>query len=411
MAIAPAAIIGYVGSEAAEEYVLERLVWPQRFNRNLSVRAALQQSLLMTIGGPIHKASLKALDVLRTNGLYRGACRGHMLGTVFFKDFHITHFRRSNQKQRNIPEPSRNGFWIRILQQIDVDKHVRLELPKMDLESSEARNDFFRSTQAVRHLKLDVVSAGKKPTPGIVCVNEGRSDLVVVANVILSEFASLLTFLIAAIMLRDWLLSIYMLLPLAIKLLFMVFSVRREGLMTQKRLEMVAKKEDSSLSKSEAFEVVDREHEFMIVEGPQPVVVQFFRHYGHPIRENPSHLIGDRLREVAAISLIVCLFLYFPVGLVMTQWLNEEVQYVWLGYQLYAVIAMHVVRVLGWQEVGSTADRISKLLSDKKTVWLQSSEGCTVSANLTVYRVASTAEGKLKIKEVIDQCEERLENI
>ncbi|RSL43426.1 hypothetical protein CEP51_016363 [Fusarium floridanum] len=136
-----------------------------------------------------------------------------------------------------------------------------------------------------------------------------------------------------------------MLLPLLLKLLLVVFSVRRVKLMTEKDLRRVAQNESTDITVMEAFEVADPVHKFMIIEGPQPVVVQFFRHYGHPIRDQNSLWVGDRVREVTCMTIICCLFLYFPVGLFISQWSNEDAQYLWLGYQLYAVVAMHFVRL------------------------------------------------------------------
>ena len=44
------------------------------------------------------------------------------------------------------------------------------------------------------------------------------------------------------------------------------------------------------MTMTEAFEVADPNHKFMVIEGPEPVVVQFFRHYGHPMYI-PHHLL------------------------------------------------------------------------------------------------------------------------
>jgi hypothetical protein len=179
--------------------------------------------------------------------------------------------------------------------------------------------------------------------------------------------------------------------------------------MTQRSLEKVAEKENTDVSKSEAFEVADPNHKFMVIEGPQPVIVQFFRHYGHPVRDENSLWIGDRVREVVCIMIICCLFLYFPAGLLMAQWSNEDAQYLWLAYQLYAVIAMHAVRVLGWQDVGRTEKRIARYLSNGKTVWLRTRNGCAVSASLVLHAVSKTADGKDKVQEIIEKCKELLE--
>lgn len=408
-AVALAVIIGHVGSEASEEYVLERLLWPQRFHKTLDIRSFFQQSLFMTIGGPVHKAILEALDVLRRNGLYLGQCRGHMLGTVFFPDTRIIHFRRSKSEQKNVPEPSRNGFWIHVMHNVDAEKHIKLELPRSDAESVEPKNDFYRSIQPVYHLKLEIVPTQRKASPGIFCIDETTTDFIVIINVILSETISIVTFLVAAAVLKHWVLSLYMLVPLVLRTLFIIFSVRREGLMSQKRLERVSANEASSLTRNEIFEIRDSDNRFMVVEGLQPVVTQFFRHYGHPIRERQSHWGGDRLNEVVSLALIFCLLAYFPFGLVMVQWLDESAQCLLLVYQLYASIAMHITRIMGWQGAAGTEECIAKHLSEKRIVWLRGSGGCAVSASLTTHKIMSSVEGKAKVENLVrsvGECEQ-----
>ncbi|TFA98891.1 hypothetical protein CCMA1212_009359 [Trichoderma ghanense] len=401
------AVIGYIGSEVAEENLLERLLWPQRFNNDTTISIVLQQCLLMTAGGPLHKAALKTLETLRQQGLFAGACRGHMLGSVFFPEYKIMHFQRCKEARRLIPEKSRNSFWIRVLHSVSAERHVSFKIPRQDAESNQV-SDAYRSLQPVYHLKLAVVGNNKKPGPNEVCVSEDGTSLTVVMSCVLSELTSLLASLVAGLKLKDLVFTLYLLVPLLLKLLLIAFSVRRVNVMTETELQKVAEKEDTDLSEAEAFEVADPIHKFMVIEGPQPVVVQFFRHYGHPVRDRNSLWIGDRVREVACIALICCLFLFFPVGLVIAQWSDEDAQYLWLSYQLYAVIAMHIVRVCGWQDVGRIEKRIARLMSEGKAVWLKTGNGCTVSATLVLHGVSKTAEGKEKVQEIIDQCNQRL---
>ena len=60
--------------------------------------------------------------------------------------------------------------------------------------------------------------------------------------------------------------------------------------MLKQYLQKVAGNEKTDMTMTEAFEVADRNHKFMVIEGPQPVVVQFFRDYGHPMYI-PHHLL------------------------------------------------------------------------------------------------------------------------
>ncbi|KAL9024227.1 MAG: hypothetical protein Q9196_006670 [Gyalolechia fulgens] len=405
-AVALTAVIGYIGAEVAEESLLERLLWPQRFNNDMDLWIVLQQSLLGTVGGPLHKAALKTLDNLRAKGVYTGPCRGHMLGTIFFSELKIMHFQRCKQERMLIPEKSRNGFWIRVLQNVDTDKHVAFKIPRQDAESNQPSNAH-RSLQPVYHLKLGIPAEAQEPSPKDICVNEDSVSWVVMINAVLSELVSGLASLVAGLKLKSLLFCFYLLLPLLLKLFLIVFAVRRGGLMSKQDLQRVAENENTSLSTTEAFEVADPNHKFMVIEGPQPVIVQFFRHYGHPIRDRNSLWGGDRVREVASITFILCLFLYFPTGLLIAQWSDEKIQYLWLAYQLYAILAMHIVRILGWQDLGRTEKRIAKLLSNGTTIWLRTKSGCAVSASLVLYAVNKNVDGKLKVQELINQCKDQ----
>ena len=77
---------------------------------------------------------------------------------------------------------------------------------------------------------------------------------------------------------------------------------------------------------------------FMIIKGPESIVRQFFRHYGHPIR--------SVARESIQIFAALILNFLFPLGMVCLWWMPAGVQTVWLGYQLYVAFAMHAYRYL-----------------------------------------------------------------
>lgn len=406
-AVALTAMVGYIGAEVAEECLLERLLWPQRFNNDLDFWVSLQQSFLGTHGGPLHKAALKTLENLRAKGLYAGPCRGYMLGTVFFSELKIVHFQRCNQERMHLPEKSRNGFWIQVLRNVDADKHVTFRLPKQDAESNQP-NKAYQSLQPVYHLKLGLPSNDQEPDTKDIFVNEDSISLAVIINTVLSELISVLTSLIFGLKLKYLLFCFYALISLLLKLLLIGFSVRRGGLMSKQDLQKVADNEKTDMTMTEAFEVADPNHKFMVIEGPQPVIVQFFRHYGHPIRDGNSLWAGDRVRDVACMVFVCCSFLYFPVGLLIAQWSAENTQCLWLGYQLCAIVAMHINRVLGWQDLGRTEKRMAKLLSNGKTFWLRTKSGCAVSASLALYAVAKNSDGRLKVQELIDQCKIRL---
>jgi hypothetical protein len=65
-------VIGYLGSEVAEQTLFERLLWPQRFYNDFNFFMFLKPMFLMPIGDPLHAAALETLDNFRGHGLYLG---------------------------------------------------------------------------------------------------------------------------------------------------------------------------------------------------------------------------------------------------------------------------------------------------------------------------------------------------
>ena len=118
--------------------------------------------------------------------------------------------------------------------------------------------------------------------------------------------------------------------PLFLKLVSTLFAIYREGLSSMPPLP-----HEQDIEKS--FEIHHPQHGTFVIEGKESVVLQFFRHYGHPIR--------SRVREVAQFIIVVCFGLNFSVGLVASiVWMPLSMQYMWLGYQLYATLAMYIYR-------------------------------------------------------------------
>jgi hypothetical protein len=196
---------------------------------------------------------------------------------------------------------------------------------------------------------------------------------------------------VSGVLFTCWWMVAYMCVPLLLKLIAAVLHIRREGL---KQRTLLA--EQGALDIVDIFEVLDPNH-FALIHGPAPVVQQFFRHYGHPIRNGR----GDRLREVMAIACIYAFVLYFPAGLVTTLWISEKIQYLWLGYQLYSVLAMHVMRILGWQGCGRTEERVANLLCAGKEVWLESRGGASIVASYTKTDYSSFRDYKSEVQGIL----------
>ncbi|KUJ06308.1 uncharacterized protein LY89DRAFT_692557 [Mollisia scopiformis] len=383
-------VIGYLGSEVAEKVLFERLMWPQRYYNDLTFSIFLKQGFLMTMGGPLHAAALATLDVFRDSGLYKGTRRGHMLGTAFLPSTNVTNFLRTDSDSRGIAKQSRNGFWVQVLKNIK-DVPVKEHVPRIDRQPT---NDLMhvRTRQPVHHLRFRLVSDIEPPGEHVICISEERTTLNVVLGIFLSELSAVISAVVAGARMRDWWLVPYLCIPLILKLLSVLVNVRRSGLESYLELQR-----SGSLSDSVVIEVQNPNHGFAVLEGPEPVIRQFFRHYGHPKRDT----CGDRVREVFSILLIYLFVLIFPVGLVANLWMSTEVQYLWLAYQLYAILAMHIVRIFGWEGCGRTEERVAGHLRDKMEVWLYSTGGCTVGVNLRTTYVDQIKAGETMVQEIV----------
>jgi hypothetical protein len=396
-------VLGYVGSEVVEDAIFERLLWPQRLYNALTISDVLKLTFLMPMGGPLHAGALKALDSFRDNGLNAGRCRGNMLGTVFFPDIGVTNCRRTRSRRCDEREPSRNGFWVEVLRNVnDVGEMPRSADGHVELQKAERLP--YRAMQLVRHLTLSPVPSGKRDTKSVAYVQEYSVTWRAFVGAFCSELTAIAVAVTAGAVrpVRCWWLIPYLCVPLVLKILAIFVSVRRQPLAAKSELER-----DESLYATEIFEIDDLRHGFSVIEGPAPVIQQFFRHYGHPIRNSHSIGLADRTREVLCITLIYVFVLYFPAGLIALLWMDTNVQYLWLGYQVYTVLAMHIVRLLGWVGCGRTEHHVARLLMDEKEVRLRGPGGCMVAATLETIAVRSVREGKEMVGMIIKAQRER----
>ncbi|KUI63682.1 hypothetical protein VM1G_10454 [Cytospora mali] len=407
LAGAMGAVLGYLGSEAAETIIFERLLWPERFyNGGTDISTLLKQALFLTMGGPIHGAALKTLDRMGRHGLYHGSRRGDFLGTAFYADTGVeccfSGWRRDGKTEED--KEARNAFWVEVVRRVN---HKRLGhdeyFPKFDAEDLEkgGRATQFRALQAVHHLMLRPVGRqeeeGQKDTAAPTSQSTGPTDIVqessktwaTVLGILCSELVAITTAIVAIVVAGPrggWWIAIYFFVPLILKLLACVSSVHREPL---ESLSGLAQR--GPLDQVQSCRILDKHDRsfFLVITGYPAVVTQFFRHYGHPLR----HTGHDRRREMLSIFIIYAFVLYFPVGLAANLWMDETLQYLWLAYQLYTVFAMHVVRLMVWQGCGMTQERVAGSLVDggRRAVWLRSWPGTTVEASLWTTYVPSVA--------------------
>lgn len=373
-------IIGYLGAEVAEATIFERLLWPQRFYNDFNLTICIKLALLMPMGGPLHRAALQTLDAFNENGLYLGSRRGDMLGTAFYSQLPFKYFARSIVNEEDMAKEVRNGFWVEVLR--SVPKKTKSDPPGVE-----------RAVQPVHRLKLQAAVANDKI--GVI-ISEDAVSWRSFAGICSSELSAVAISIAIGVDRRSIWLACYLCVPLLLKFLAVCVSVHRDPIQT----DTVIPQHDTppSSPQTEIFQIEERPGVgYSIIEGPDPVVQQFFRHFGHPKRK----LKWDRFREVASIIIVYAFVLYFPAGLVSLLWMDPTTQYYWLGYQIYTIIAMHVARLLGFMGCGRTEERIAKLLNRERRVILQSKDGSAVSATLHTEEATSVQDARDRVKNII----------
>lgn len=488
------AIVGYLGAEVAQDSTFDRLLWPSRFHNYLDAGSFTKLALLMPMSGPLHRAALSTLDGFRDQGLYKGFLRGDMLGTAFYQRTaptgdgkYVVHSaaRTGSSKKmagENDGEEIRNCFWLEVIRQVEERRkrppEARKSLCAGGEEETAAPLQKRRAARPVYFLSLKVVSrrtgtttAGGKEKVAIE-VSESRVTAWTILGILASELSTVLVAIATGLWCRFgdktgesslpdvWLVGFFCI-PLVLKLVAALFTVRREDLLLAKpdmsssiknsNDETPIKQQTSTGEENKPGEggkesrddksshiatttanspqhpfstttqQVDNNNKpekrkdiieirypslgFILIGTTPPItsrILQFFHHYGHPVRS--SYM--DRIREAVSIMIVYAFVFYFPVGLFLLSWGNEPSQYLWLGQQLYCIFAMHIVRLAGWQGAGRTEELVAKHLLAGRAVYLIGDkrgeiDGCCIEAKLDVKEVPSVGEGRAMVARIV----------
>ncbi|KAL1639153.1 hypothetical protein SLS58_008240 [Diplodia intermedia] len=369
-------LIGYVGAEAATVHLFERLLWPQRFWNRLTFRNAVLTALFMPMGGPLHKAALQTLDEFFAHGLFKGDRQGHMLGTAFFRDSKLGYTVWSGGEAVE-KEFVRNGLWIRAIAQ----KAMPEFLPKADASAEAATASKAPPLRAKTSLSHLVLTNGATPTTTgsrpVVANDTAAPSAHVYAGVFLSELTGLAMGAIVACVWKSWIAALWFV-PFILKLTSTIWAISREDLAPAPPASADHKRSGGAPEeRTNKFEIHDPHHGLIVIEGAESVVLQFFRHYGHPAR--------NRSREVLQFAVVVGLGLVFPAGLVVSvMCMPASMQYLWFGYQLYTTLTMHVYRYANTHFWGSTEQALGDAFECADAVELRGADGRVVTAALQV---------------------------
>ena len=397
-------IVGYLGTEAGSASVFNRLLWASRFYNTTSLKSYVGFVFLMPMGGPIHKGAVNALDSLVRAGLWRGNCRGEMLGTPFFNDskhrYVMTSIDRSLHKMKEETKQGRNAFWISVMELIPWQ---RIQ------DTSDRQDDDERQQQLERiraHRPFFILKLSWPDSPsGTKAINKVKGDLRPLqvrhlVGVMASEMITLVLGIVTAVVWRS-LFALWYIFPCLLKVCALCSSVRREHVKpTKKNMTPPSKetKEEPNVDELSIYEVEDKSNGFFLMEGPSELVGQFFRHYGHPLRVRKG-LLGDRTRELISMFTIFAFILVYPVGLLVFIFAPWPIQWCWLGYQIYAMIAMHLYRFLGGEHIGTTPEWVARELYEHGKVCVADEQGARVIARLEKATVVSSvANGRQEVK-------------
>lgn len=391
-------VMGYVGAEVARPKCFERLLWPGRFYNTIDAKTVILMAFLLPLGGPLHRAALEVLEQFKRNGLLRGMHRGDMLGTAFLVDTKARYVTLIAPAAAEPPSHIRNGLWFQVLKLCKA-KHAPAKEWRPDSESQSAQVPL-RAIQTILHLSLEYYEDVRICKTPLITVLDGTNTLTSLAGILASELSAITVAISAAACTADFWLSILLCVPLLLKILALMTTVRREPLLMPASSPSATSASGSRCTSWPCVYAIDeKDLPFATLSGPSDIVQQFFRHYGHPLRSAGRR---DRLRELSCIGIVYAFVLHFPVGLICLIWMGSTAQYIWLGYQLYTVVVMHITRLAELEDLGSFQERIANCLIASGKVCLVTRPGDQngIIASLSIADAANVGDARRRTAEL-----------
>lgn len=368
--------------------LFERLLWPQRFYNDFHLGNAAKVALLMPMGGPMHRAALATLDACLVNGLLLPGHRsGDMLGTAFFADLGLTYTIHDPEHRAPAepadPKAARNAFWATVVEQLPLPS---LAVPPGDRDTLRAP---IRRARTVVNLLSIRYADGDDVEPSKVVQNDtGKITMRCLAAIVTTEATGIVVGALVLGLWRSWFCVLWWL-PVVLKLHSALWAVPRESLTPRTA---------RSTAEPQSFELHGLKRGFLLIRGEPGLVQQFFRHYGHPVRH--------QFREVVQLGTVVAFCALFPLGLLCSLvWMSVELQYLWLGYQLYTTIAMHLYRYSGGRNWATTGERVALKLAASldEEVYFRDEAGTTVVVSNSRIEVDNVREAKAVVKRQLEE--------
>lgn len=375
-------VAAFAGADIAPSNIVERMLWPQRHN-NVSSTNFLKNTLLLSAGGPLHKTVLATLNSFLHHSLFKGAGKGHMLGTSIFPDTGLSYTKHSSDGRDPEQELVRNGLLVRALK----------EMPASNDENSTEQDT--RQKITVTHLEL--TESENVPSNGAVKLDDDQVNLKTILVIALSELPTIILACFAAMIWRPAAASLF-LAPLVLKVSAALSALSREDFVADPNTSSKSWPKSTTHAK---FEIHVPGEGFQIISGPEELVLPFFRHYGHPIR--------CHWRETTQMMIVAALGLYNPLMLGISMvFMPLQVQVMWLVYQVYVCCTMLAVRYDGGELWGTTEERLGDALAQaelrgSQAVMIENRNGPLMMAKIKRTSHSSYSQGKARVDTMLSE--------
>lgn len=240
-------IIGYFGIEIGSDSLFERLLWPTRFYNTLNPSALFQLTMLTPMGGPLLRPAVRVIDKFIAARMHWGKRQGDPLGTAFYSNLrrrYIKHLGKGSKESRaQQTEEFRNFICVRVLRLVHA---VDGQKGSADFETAEHTKPV-SARRPVYLLDLTPIEHDAKTTRDTDTVFEVSNDVGTlrirnVVGIFCSELIASCTGCCVAIIFKSAY-AILFFLPLVLKLISLVFCVRRQHLVWSKPPTTKAAKE------------------------------------------------------------------------------------------------------------------------------------------------------------------------
>ena len=300
-----------------------------------------------------------------------------MLGSPFFPDKHCSYtMHEADDVSRTFSEPSRNNIWAGVVSLLSSSRAFAWSQNPEDPEkASKTGRASVRARVAVHRITLSVNKVTKPKNDVVIKVDkeEDSCSIQSILGIFTTELTAIVVALIVVLVWQSWL-ALLWLCPLILKLLSATMAVKREP------LNLALPDLVSSFHKGFEVHMPSETGMFLFITGPPELVLQYFRHYGHPKR--------DRIRELVQLAIIAAFGGLFPLGLLCSvAWMPLPIQCVWLSYQMYVIGATYVARYTGVEHWACTEEKIAERLAETQSkgpqaIWYDEAVAMAVKAEL-----------------------------